>query len=492
MRLNRVPSASKPMIGIVSVTLVAIGWIVYQSPAASHQAAPVTRIVRVDQTMPRKGHTEIPKSPQPSPTPKHITVTSVSVLPKVPAAPGATPQSASCASFQWQQDAQAAYLADLSDPEGLDGPPGPDNGDGLACGELPSDPSRAKSTPVDPYVWAAPNPPTKAQVLAPQQKYLGVAADGLPGDSALFDSEDTELGQAPSTVEWFQTFSDAYPFAKVRTAWQRGALPVITWMSEPANSAQSPDLSAYSLSSIANGSQDAYIRTWAGSIAAQAMPVVIRFDHESNGNWYPWSVGWPPTGAASNQGISGNTPAEYVAAWRHVWSIFNSLGANAYAIWAYVPSRIDTLAGYDGMTQSQLIAAAYPGDAYTDWVGVDGYQYNPAESTTYSDTFAATFAALGSFSSKPIIVAEMGSAEQSGGVKARWIQQTLAGLSANPRVISAIYFDNDVTGVHYIDGKPIRTDWRIDSDPAAASAFQAGAASGNFSQGIYPPYLSGD
>ena len=54
----------------------------------------------------------------------------------------------------------------------------------------------------------------------------------------------------------------------------------------------------------------------------------------------------------------------------------------------------------------------------------------------------------------------MGSAEQAGSVKQQWITQTIAALSANPRVISAIYFDNDVSGVHYIDGLPIRTNWK--------------------------------
>ena len=37
------------------------------------------------------------------------------------------------------------------------------------------------------------------------------------------------------------------------------------------------------------------------------MPLVIRLDHEMNGNWYPWS-----------EDQAYNSPGEYVAMWRHV------------------------------------------------------------------------------------------------------------------------------------------------------------------------------
>ena len=488
MRIQQGSRAStRVIVVVVSIALAAIGWIVYGSPLATHKSAAKTRIVTVDETMPSKGHTDPSGTSHAVATP-HVTVTSVSVSrsPGAPAANGAT-TALSCSSFQWQQDAQAAYVADLSDPSALDGPAGPDNGDGLACGSLPSDPSRPKSNPVDAFTWKMPSIPTKSEVLTPGKKYFGVAADGLPNDPSLFDSEDTELGQAPSTVEWFQNFGDAYPYSKVSAAWQRGALPVITWMSAPNNFAQVSDLSSYSPSSIAAGVQDSYLKTWAANIAVQKMPVVIRFDHEENGNWYPWSLGW------AKQGITDNSPTNYVAAWQHVWNIFQSYGANNYAIWAYVPSRIDTLGSYGtGQSQAQLVAASYPGNGFVDWIGMDGYQYNPAESTTYSDTFSATLAALGSFSSKPIIIAEMGSAEQGGSVKPQWIKQTLSALAANPRVAAAIYFDNDVTGVHYIDGFAVHTNWKINSSPQAQSALQGALSAGGFDKGIYPPYLLGN
>jgi beta-mannanase len=40
-------------------------------------------------------------------------------------------------------------------------------------------------------------------------------------------------------------------------------------------------------------------------------PFYLRFAHEMNGKWQPWSPG-----------VNGNTAARYVIAWRHVHHIF--------------------------------------------------------------------------------------------------------------------------------------------------------------------------
>ncbi len=501
--------SSRTTTAVAGTALAAVGVIVYLSPLGPghSEARSTTRVVR----------SQLPRSGTPlTPTPKHIRVTSVradrppaatvtknvsyaetayryQTLVRAAIAAARHPSSAAanptCSTFRWQQDAQRVYRANLSDPFGLDGPVGPMNGNGRACDELPTDPGRRASTPVDAYVWAAPDPPSKSGLLHPAGKYYGLAADGLPGDGKLYDTVDAGAGRAPNLVEWFQYFDEPYPADKVSAAWVRGALPVITWMSAPSDYTHRGDLSGFSLAGIAAGRHDGYLRAWAARIAVQQLPVVIRFDHESNGNWYPWSVGW------HKQGITGNTPAQYRAAWQHIWNVFAAMGANAYTIWAYVPTRIDTLGTYGSGYPSQraIVAASYPGDRYVDWVGVDGYQYDPAESTTYRQTFAASFAALSSFTGKPILVAEMGAAEDgAGGVKPKWITQTYAGLAADPRVIGACYFDNDVSGVHYLNGVPVRTDWRFTSSAPARAAFRAAVSDGAFGAGIYPPYLLGD
>ena len=65
---------------------------------------------------------------------------------------------------------------------------------------------------------------------------------------------------------------------------------------------------------------------WARALAAFGGPVRLRFAQEMNGDWYPWGAG-----------TNGNTPAEFVRAWRHVHDIFTAAGAtNVQWVWSPV------------------------------------------------------------------------------------------------------------------------------------------------------------
>ena len=77
----------------------------------------------------------------------------------------------------------------------------------------------------------------------------------------------------------------------------RGATPLLTW--EPWNSAAGVNQPTYRLSAIANGTHDALVRRWATQIKAWGKPLMLRFAHEMNGNWYPWSEASTATRRAS-------------------------------------------------------------------------------------------------------------------------------------------------------------------------------------------------
>src|SRR6185437_11221540 len=164
-------------------------------------------------------------------------------------------------------------------------------------------------------------------------KYYGLAEDGLPGSAPLFNSLDTKAGKAPNLVEWFEYWDDSYSPQKVTQAWQHDALPVITWQSLPHDwSNTKRSISAYSLANIASGLFDKYLNAFATSVVQTGLPVAIRLDQEMNGNWYPWSAGY------ASRNIH-NTPAQFRAAWQHIWNVFQAAGANQYVIWAWTPSR---------------------------------------------------------------------------------------------------------------------------------------------------------
>ena len=58
--------------------------------------------------------------------------------------------------------------------------------------------------------------------------------------------------------------------------------------------------------------------------SAWGKPLVLRFAHEMNGDWYPWS-----------EGVNGNAAGQYVPAYRRVVSLFRSVGAtNVTWVWS--------------------------------------------------------------------------------------------------------------------------------------------------------------
>jgi len=179
-----------------------------------------------------------------------------------------------------------------------------------------------------------------------------------------------------------------------------------------------------------------------------------------NGNWFPWS-----------EGVNGNQPGEYVAAWRHVHDIFASVGATN-ATWVWCPN-------VDPSGKLGDIGSDYPGDEYVDWTGLDGYNWGPSRGgwATFSQLYASTYHAITDSiaPSKPLLIGEMGSTER-GGSKAAWIEEALAEIpTAFPKVRAMLWFDT------FDDGM----DWPIETSSAATSAFAAGVQDSAYQSNSY-------
>jgi beta-mannanase len=234
-----------------------------------------------------------------------------------------------------------------------------------------------------------------------------------------------------------------------------GAVGMITWMSDDYTIAGYPNPAvehAYSNQQVIGGAYDAFIRAWADGLRATGRLVLLRFDHEMNGNWYGWSPG-----------INGNTTASYVAMWRHVHDIFVGEGATNVR-WVWSPN-VD----YPG---APALEAMYPGDAYVDWVALDGYNWGLTNGYTpwrsFSAVFGNSYLRLGRLTQKPVMIAEVGSVEAgppAGQSKASWIASALeAELPVNfPRVRAFVWFDQNNGGGQ---------DFRIASSPSSLAAFR--------------------
>lgn len=276
--------------------------------------------------------------------------------------------------------------------------------------------------------------------------------NGAPGDPALLDAVASQIGRMPAIVLWYQAWGGNYATfdpSLLQTIAARGAMPMITW--EPWSPSGGLDQPAYQLSAIARGDQDAYIDTWANGIAAYGGPVYLRFAHEMNGSWYPWAAG-----------VNGNSSVNYIAAWRHVHDRFAAAGATNVR-WVWSPNVV-----FPGSTP---LDSLYPGDAYVDWVGLDGYNWGTSQSwsswQSLGDVFAPSYAELTALTAKPIIITETASSE-SGGDKAAWIDEGLRTHLPEwfPNVRAIVWFN-----------QPKETDWQIDSSTTSLDTFRQIATS---------------
>ena len=179
---------------------------------------------------------------------------------------------------------------------------------------------------------------------------------------------------------------------------------------------------------------------------------MLRFNWEMNGFWFPWS-----------EGVNGNTPGQFVAAWRHVHDIFTSVGATNVT-WVWCPN-VDL---YNSLTP---LGELYPGDDYVDWVGVSGY-YRTATSTppSFDATFGRTLAELKRVApSKLVVLTEVGAGTTEAN-RVAWINDFFAKMLQHPEVIGFNWFNDFKSG----------GDWRIGYSTQTEAAFRTGVSDARY------------
>ena len=291
--------------------------------------------------------------------------------------------------------------------------------------------------------------PTKAQILALSGKYFGVTALNVPSSTSAYEAIAKKAGVAPNMVEYYVNWTHSYDATVVRDAYAEGALPVLTWQSFAGlqgSTARTLDQSAYTLATIIDGDHDAYITTFAKAVKAAQYPIVIRLDHEMDGNWFPWS-----------EGVNGNTSGQYVEAWRHIWTLFQEAGATN-VIWDWAPNILR------GATNTDL-AELYPGDKYVDWIGLSAY-----DDTEYTAKalILPSLDAIREFTQRPLLITETGA--EPGEQKTAFTENFLSWLPTRSDVIGFIW--NEIT-----KAQGSSADWGFDADTSTLAAFQSGIKS---------------
>lgn len=267
---------------------------------------------------------------------------------------------------------------------------------------------------------------------------LGVYTQGAPAEAGALSEYAAMVGRQPDIVMWYRDFGQPLMYSdEIENLGATGQTPLITW--EPYEQ---------SLDSISSGSYDKYLHEAAAIAKSWGKPLMIRFAHEMNGNWYPW-------GASSTTSTANSS--SYVSAYRHVVDVFRGDGVQNVK-WVWSPN-VQEGAKYQ-------MAPYFPGDEYVDYVGLDGYNWgtNNGETwQTFEQVFSNSYAIATQLTNDPVIVTETSSSE-SGGSKAEWIRTSFMQTIPQkfPRISAVVWFD-----------KAKEDDWRINSSQASLEAYRA-------------------
>jgi mannan endo-1,4-beta-mannosidase len=262
--------------------------------------------------------------------------------------------------------------------------------------------------------------------------YLGVYGSGTPESYASVTQFTQAAGRRPNLVGYYSGWDEAFKTGFAQTVRQHGATTIVQI---------NPTLAT--LADIAAGHQDAYLDRFAAAVKRFGHPVVIGFAHEMNANWYAWGYGHAE-------------PKDFVAAWRHMVTLFRHQGVdNATWLWTVQADEQGT----------GPIASWWPGASYVNWVGIDGYYYRPTD--TFFSVFGGTIAQTRMFTAKPILLSETSVGPAAG--QAAKIPGLFAGMRQYG-TLGLVWFDipqND--GLYH-------QDWHLEDNPATVTAFRRAIA----------------
>lgn len=267
----------------------------------------------------------------------------------------------------------------------------------------------------------------------PSSFALGLYRPSFPDDLSAVDENDRAIDGRLGIVHWYALWGGwkrDFKHSDLERVRARGSVPMITW--EPW-AGQDDDPNWTIRAAILSGANDEYIDSWARGLAGYGHPVLFRFAHEMHGRPYPWAAG-----------VNGNTPEEYVQAWRHIRAIFDRYETSNVQ-WVWNPNAFGEWSASD---YEPIFRSLYPGDEYVDWLGIDVYNTGPGLNwgapywRAFGDILAEPYEALTRISAKSILLPEVGCAEL-GGSKAAWIHDAIVSELPTrfPRVSALVWFD---------------------------------------------------
>jgi mannan endo-1,4-beta-mannosidase len=199
---------------------------------------------------------------------------------------------------------------------------------------------------------------------------------------------------------------------------------------------------------IAGGSQDAYMLRFARSLARFHGTVYVRYAHEMNGYWYPWSHG----------------PEAYVLAWRRMVRIFDEAGArNVRFVWSVNPSLYESQ-----RTWRRGLLRYWPGSQYVDDVGSTMIDFGGVKSYPVA-RFEPRLRWLRSRFGKPLVLTETNTAFDG---RLKWLADLRTMLGTMPWVRVVAWSQLPSRGNAQTVGTGV-LDWDVQTDRPAAAELAA-------------------
>jgi hypothetical protein len=281
---------------------------------------------------------------------------------------------------------------------------------------------------------------------------------GIAVDPWHVDEWAAAVGAPPTMVMEFEAFSRRRTMTSHLVEARRRGLRafMVTW--EPWTSVKASQGKAaqyrlqpeYSNAAIASGHWDEYLRAFARSVAGAGLRTYVRYAHEMNGDWYPWS----------------RDPAEYVRAWRRVVDVFRAEGAgNAKFVFSVNPSLWQERSVFE-----PTLRRYWPGDGYVDYLGSTMISFGGRKDYTvaeFADRLALVHAAFG----KELLVTELNTALAD---RVKWFTDLRTWLVTEARWVRGVVLSQGSSrGQEQLGSQVGDLSWDVTTDPETQPVVRA-------------------
>lgn len=250
-------------------------------------------------------------------------------------------------------------------------------------------------------------------------------------------------GEKPCIILTFVGWSDR-PFksmlSTLNSIKKAGAIPMITlepWLF--------PSKQPISIENISKNKEEKTLREFATILQQYDSPIFLRFAHEMNGNWYPWS------------GYQNKKQTKtYINAWRKVHETLTKYSGNTKISWVWSINAEDL-----PLEKWNEPKNYYPGDEYVNIIGIDGYNF---KKRSFESIFKKQIEYLrNNFKEKTIFITETASSNAEVN-RAKWIKDFFYKFSRKYSYIPIfIWFDINK-----------EKNWNLCSDQTSVDAFNSG------------------